>query len=66
MVHLSSPTMIGTRFVFSIVTFFIMPTITTPYIKSYTNDPCIFGFLIGFIICALFWHYYAGNLVYNK
>jgi hypothetical protein len=27
-----------------------MPTITTPYIKIYTNDPCIFGFLIGFII----------------
>ena len=65
MVHLSSSTMMGTMTLFSIITFFVMPTITTPHLYKYTDDPCVFGFLTGFVICVIIWHFYARKLAYK-
>ena len=58
MVHLSSPQRIFAMTIFSILTFFVTPLITTPHIGPYTKDPCVFGFLIGFSISCLIWHFY--------
>jgi len=61
MVHLSNPKVIAAMTVYSIITFFVMPTITRPFFKEY-NDPCIMGFLIGFVVSAILWVKFGRNL----
>jgi hypothetical protein len=39
---------------YSILTFFIGPYITSPFIKD-PSDKCVAGFLVGFTISILLW-----------
>jgi len=54
MSHLSSPTSIAIMIFYSILTFFIGPYITAPFMG---HDPiqCIAGFLVGFTISIILW-----------
>jgi len=54
MSHLSSPTSIGIMIFYSLLTFFIGPYITAPFMG---HDPvqCIAGFLLGFTISIILW-----------
>ena len=61
MVHLSNPKIISAMVLYSVITFFVMPTITRPFFKEY-NDPCIMGFLIGFVVSAILWVKFGRNL----
>ena len=54
MSHLSSPTSIAIMVFYSILTFFIGPFITRPFLKEHP-DNCIAGFLVGFTISILLW-----------
>ena len=54
MSHLSSPMSIGIMIFYSILTFFIGPFITRPFLNEHP-DHCIAGFLVGFTISILLW-----------
>lgn len=54
MSHLSSPTSIAIMVFYSILTFFIGPFITRPFLKEHP-DNCVAGFLVGFTISILLW-----------
>lgn len=54
MVHLQTNTSIVNLVLFSLLTFFIMPTITSPYLTN-MEDPCPIGFILGFIISLILW-----------
>jgi hypothetical protein len=54
MSHLSSPMSIAIMIFYSILTFFIGPFITRPFLKEHP-DHCIAGFLVGFTISILLW-----------
>jgi hypothetical protein len=54
MSHLSSPMSIAIMVFYSILTFFIGPFITRPFLKEHP-DHCIAGFLVGFTISILLW-----------
>ena len=54
MVHLSSYLMIGVMIFYSILTFFIGPIITRPFMSDHP-DQCIAGFLLGFTISIFLW-----------
>lgn len=54
MYHLSSPTSIAIMVFYSILTFFIGPFITRPFLKEHP-DNCVAGFLVGFTISILLW-----------
>ena len=61
MVHLSNPQVIAAMVLYSAITFFVMPVITRPFFKKY-DDPCIMGFLIGFVISAVLWVKFGRHL----
>jgi len=54
MSHLSSPMSIAIMVFYSILTFFIGPFITRPFLKEHP-DHCVAGFLVGFTISILLW-----------
>jgi hypothetical protein len=54
MVHLSSPTMIGIMIFYSILTFFVAPLVTRPFMGDHP-DQCIAGFLLGFTVSIFLW-----------
>lgn len=54
MSHLSTPTSISIMVFYSILTFFIGPFITRPFMNDHP-DQCIAGFLLGFTISILLW-----------
>ena len=54
MSHLSSPMSIAIMIFYSILTFFIGPFITRPFLKEHP-DQCVAGFLVGFTISILLW-----------
>jgi len=54
MSHLSSPTSIAIMIFYSILTFFVGPFITRPFLKDHP-DNCVAGFLLGFTISILLW-----------
>ena len=53
--HLSSNKRIILMGVYSIITFFITPLITSPFLHN-TWDKCTIGFFIGFLICIIHWN----------
>ena len=61
MVHLSSPTMIGIMIFYSILTFFVGPLVTRPFMKDHC-DQCIAGYLLGFTISVFIWMKYHKKL----
>ena len=53
MTHLSSNASIGAMVLYSVLTFFIGPFITRPFMND--HDQCIAGFLVGFTVSILLW-----------
>lgn len=65
MSHLSTPTTISIMVFYSILTFFIGPFITRPFMNEHP-DQCVAGFLVGFTLSILLWmkygrHYMMGG-----
>jgi len=60
MSHLSSPMSIAIMIFYSILTFFVGPYITGPFLKNHP-DKCIAGFLVGFTISILLWMKFGRN-----
>jgi len=54
MSHLSSPMSIAIMIFYSLLTFFVGPFITRPFLKDHP-DQCVAGFLVGFTISILLW-----------
>lgn len=54
MSHLSSPASIAIMIFYSILTFFIGPYITAPFM-GHNPDQCVAGFLVGFTLSILLW-----------
>jgi len=65
MVHLSNPIMIGIMVFYSLLTFFIGPFITRPFLNEHP-DQCIAGFLVGFTISILLWMKFGRHYVKSK
>jgi len=58
MVHLSNQMTIGIMIFYSILTFFVGPLVTRPFMKDHP-DQCIAGFLLGFTVSIFFWMKYG-------
>ena len=58
MVHLSNPTVIIIMCFYSLLTFFIGPLITRPFLNDHP-DQCVAGFLLGFTVSILLWMKYG-------
>ena len=54
MEHLSNSKVIGIMIIYSILTFFIGPFLTRPFLSS-PSEQCVGGFLLGFTISVLLW-----------
>jgi hypothetical protein len=70
MSHLSTPTSVSIMVFYSLLTFFIGPLITRPFMNDHP-DQCIAGFLLGFTISIFLWmkygrHYSIGGKYYKK
>mgnify|MGYP001186657445 CR=1 FL=1 len=61
MVHLSSNKSILAMVLYSILTFFIGPLVTRPFMGDHC-DQCIAGFLLGFTISIFLWMKYGKYL----
>ena len=61
MTHLSSNASIGVMVFYSVLTFFIGPFITRPFMSDHP-DQCIAGFLVGFTVSILLWMKFGRNL----
>ncbi len=59
--HLSSNMSIAAMVCYSILTFFIGPFVTRPFMSSHP-DQCIAGFLFGFTVSILLWMKYGRYL----
>lgn len=54
MVHLSSPQMYLIMVFYSVITYFIGPLVTRPFMGDHP-DQCIAGFLLGFTVSIFLW-----------
>jgi len=54
MVHLSGTKPVMAMIFYSILTFFLGPLMTRPFLKNHP-DQCVFGFLFGFTISIFLW-----------
>lgn len=59
--HLSNRNKIIAMTFYSLITFFITPILTRDFFEDY-QDPCIIGFLIGFVISICLWVKYGRYL----
>ena len=59
--HLSSNMRIGAMIFYSILTFFVGPLLTRPFMHEHP-DQCIAGFLLGFTISMFLWMKYGRHL----
>lgn len=62
MSHLSSPMSITAMIFYSLLTFFLGPLVTRPFLGSHP-DQCIAGFLLGFTVSVLLWMKFGKQLV---
>ena len=62
MSHLSSPMSIAAMIFYSLLTFFLGPLVTRPFLGSHP-DQCIAGFLVGFTVSVLLWMKFGKQLV---
>jgi len=62
MSHLSSPMSIAAMIFYSLLTFFLGPLVTRPFLGSHP-DQCIAGFLLGFTVSVLLWMKFGKQLV---
>ncbi len=54
MSHLSTNTSIGIMVLYSILTFFLGPFMTRPFMNDHP-DQCVAGFLVGFTLSIILW-----------
>jgi hypothetical protein len=54
MSHLSTKESVGIMIFYSLLTFFIGPLVTLPFMKDHP-DQCVAGFLLGFTVSVLLW-----------
>ncbi len=59
--HLSTNNRIMAMVFYSILTFFVMPLITSPFFENHC-DRCIAGFVLGFAISILLWMKFGKDL----
>ena len=62
MVHLSNWKTIGAMIFYSLLTFFIGPLVTRPFLSNHP-DQCIFGYLLGFTVSVFLWMKYRNQLL---
>ena len=62
MTHLSTNKSIGAMVFYSLLTFFVGPLLTRPFLKNHP-DQCIFGFLFGFTISIFLWMKFRMSLI---
>ena len=60
MVHLTNKITTFSMIMFSVITYFIGPLITRPFLKNHP-DQCPAGFLLGFTISVFIWMKYIRN-----
>jgi len=58
MVHLSNPITIAIMAFYSLLTFFLGPLVTRPFMNDHP-DSCIAGFLLGFTVSVFLWMKYG-------
>lgn len=61
MVHLSSPMSIAVMVFYSILTFFLGPLATRPFMSDHP-DQCVAGFLLGFTVSVFLWMKFGRHL----
>lgn len=59
--HLSTNKRIRAMILYSLLTFFITPMLTSPYFEEH-DDRCIAGFVLGFAISILLWMKFGKDL----
>ena len=59
--HLSNTNKIMAMIFYSILTFFVGPFITRPFLKDHP-DQCVAGFTLGFAISIIMWMKFGRNL----
>ena len=59
--HLSSNMKIMAMVFYSVLTFFIGPLVTRPFMNDHP-DQCIAGFLLGFTVSIFLWMKFGRNL----
>ncbi len=65
MSHLSTKESVAIMVFYSLVTFFITPTLTRPFFKDHP-DPCVAGFSLGFVISLLLWMKFGRHFSVTK
>ena len=65
MVHLTNMKTIGALIFYSIITYFIGPLITRPFLNEHP-DQCVAGFLVGFTISILLWMKFGRHYAKHK
>lgn len=65
MTHLSTNASIMAMVFYSLLTFFLGPLVTRPFMKDHP-DQCIAGFLLGFTVSVFLWMKYGRKLAKMK
>lgn len=61
MTHLSTNASIMAMVFYSLLTFFLGPLVTRPFMKEHP-DQCVAGFLLGFTVSVFLWMKYGRRL----
>ena len=65
MTHLSTNASIMAMIFYSLLTFFLGPLVTRPFMKDHP-DQCIAGFLLGFTVSVFLWMKFGRKLAKMK
>ena len=65
MTHLSTNASIMAMIFYSLLTFFLGPLVTRPFMKDHP-DQCIAGFLLGFTVSVFLWMKFGRKLTKMK
>ena len=65
MVHLSNYKSIGIMIFYSILTYFLGPLMTRPFMANHP-DQCVAGFLLGFTISVFLWMKFGRKVAMSK